>query len=42
MFADAGLTEMQFEVDRATGTNRSLSFTAGCRRDDGLIANRLP
>jgi SAM-dependent methyltransferase len=28
VFGDAGLTEMQFEVDLATGTSRSLSFTA--------------
>jgi SAM-dependent methyltransferase len=31
-FGDAGLTEMQFEVDLATGTSRSLSFTAVYRR----------
>jgi SAM-dependent methyltransferase len=35
MFAVAGLTEMEFEVDRATRTGRSLSFTAVYRRDDG-------
>ncbi len=40
VFGDAGLTEMQFVVDRAAGTSRSLSFTAVYRRNDGLIANR--
>jgi hypothetical protein len=35
VFGDAGLAEMQFEVDRATGTSRSLSFTAVYRRDYG-------
>jgi SAM-dependent methyltransferase len=39
-FADAGLTEMEFEVDGATGGGRSPSFTAVYRRSDGLIANR--
>ena len=32
-FADAGLTEIQFEVDRATGTSGLVSFTAVYRRN---------
>jgi SAM-dependent methyltransferase len=39
VFGVAGLTEMQFEVDRATDS-RSLSFTVVYRRKGGLIANR--
>jgi hypothetical protein len=41
VFGDAGLTEMRFEVDRAAGTSRSVSFTAVYRRNSKSIANRL-
>ena len=39
-FADAGLTGLQFDVDRAMGAGGSVSFTAVYRRDDRIIANR--
>ena len=40
VFGDAGLTEMQFEVDPATRTSRSQSFTVVYRRHAGSIASR--
>jgi SAM-dependent methyltransferase len=41
VFGDAGLTEMQFEVDPATGTSQMHSFTAVYCRNDGSTTNRM-